>query len=76
MNLEEGDAVVGVALVREGQQVVLATAKGMAIRFVLDASVRLMGRQAFGVIGIRLDKKDRVVDMAVVDDTATPPHRL
>ena len=68
LNLEEGDAVVGVALVREGQQVVLGTAKGMAIRFVLDASVRMMGRQAFGVIGIRLDKKDRVVDMAIVDD--------
>ena len=33
--------------------------------------MRLMGRQAFGVIGIRLDKKDRVVDMAVVDDTAS-----
>jgi len=71
LNLEEGDAVVGVALVREGQQVVLATAKGMAIRFVLDESVRLMGRQAFGVIGIRIDKSDRVVDMAVVDDTAS-----
>ena len=72
LSLEEGDAVVGVHLVREGQQVVLVTAKGMAIRFVLDeASVRLMGRQAFGVNGIRLEKDDRVVDMALVDDQAS-----
>jgi len=71
LGLEEGDAVVGVALMREGQQVVLATAKGMAIRFVINEAVRPMGRQAYGVIGIRVEKADRVVDMAVVDDTAS-----
>ncbi len=72
LSLEEGDAVVGVALVREGTQVVLVTAKGMAIRFAVgEDSVRAMGRQAYGVIGIRLDAGDRVVDMAPVDDTAT-----
>jgi len=72
LNLEEGDAVVGVSLVREGQQVVLATAKGMAIRFVVDeSSVRPMGRSSYGVNGIRLEKSDRVVDMSVVDDTAS-----
>ncbi len=72
LSLEDGDAVVGVSLVREGQHVVLATAKGMAIRFPMEESaVRRMGRTAFGVNGIRLDKGDRVVDMSVVDDTAT-----
>jgi DNA gyrase subunit A len=72
LGLEEGDAVVGVVLVREGQHVVLVTAKGMAIRFVVDAdAVRPMGREAFGVIGIRIGKDDRVVDMAIVDDSAT-----
>jgi DNA gyrase subunit A len=72
LSLEEGDAVVGVTLVREGQQAVLATAKGMAIRFVVDeSSVRPMGRSAFGVIGIRIDDGDRVVDMALVDETTT-----
>jgi DNA gyrase subunit A len=43
----------------------------MAIRFVVNEAVRPMGRAAYGVIGIRLDKDDRVVDMAVVDDTAS-----
>jgi DNA gyrase subunit A len=72
LSLEDGDAVVGVALVREGAQVVLATAKGMAIRFpVAEDTVRPMGRAAYGVIGIRLAKDDRVVDMAVVDDRAS-----
>ena len=72
LSLEDGDAVVGVALVREGAQAVLATAKGMAIRFpVTEDSVRPMGRAAYGVIGIRLASGDRVVDMAIVDDRAT-----
>src|SRR5207247_10786668 len=36
-----------------------------------DSSVRAMGRPAFGVIGLRLEKSDRVVDMAPVDDAAS-----
>jgi DNA gyrase subunit A len=72
LSLEEGDAVIGAILVREGSQVVLVTAKGMAIRFVVSEDhVRLMGRQAYGVNGIRLEKDDRVVGMAAVDETAT-----
>jgi DNA gyrase subunit A len=43
----------------------LATQKGMAIRFP-EKQVRPMGRQAHGVNGIRLRKGDRVVGMAVV----------
>ena len=71
LSLEDGDAVAGVSLVREGQHVVLATAKGMAIRFPMDESaVRRMGRTAFGVIGIRIDKGD--VDAgAVLGQVAT-----
>jgi len=47
LNLEEGGRGVSACALREGQQVVLATAKGMAIRFVLDESVRLMaGRRS------------------------------
>src|SRR5262245_56267465 len=44
----------------------------MAIRFVVDeSSVRPMARSAFGVFGIRIDDGDRVVDMSVVDESAT-----
>ncbi len=50
--------------------VILATAEGRIARFS-EAEVRPMGRQAAGVIGIRLARKgDRVVGMSVVQPEA------
>jgi DNA gyrase subunit A len=46
-------------------EVVLITRDGMSIRFS-EEDVRDMGRPAAGVRGIRLDKKDDVVALAVV----------
>ncbi|MBS3734058.1 MAG: DNA gyrase subunit A [Phycisphaerae bacterium] len=68
--LSEGDAVVGVAVTRGGDEVVLATAEGKAIRFK-ETDVRAMGRTATGVRGVNLRDGDVVVDMAVVDPMAT-----
>lgn len=67
INLMDDDNLVAVGLIREGQQVVLATQYGQAIRF--DANdVRDTGRATQGVIGIRFkEQNDRVVSMAVVD---------
>jgi DNA gyrase subunit A len=42
----------------------------MSIRFE-ESDVRVMGRPATGVRGIRLEKDDHVVALAVVDSTAT-----
>jgi DNA gyrase subunit A len=64
INLDEGDRLIGVSLVSGGEQIVLATANGYAIRF--DATdVRSMGRTATGVRGISLREGDRVVDLVV-----------
>ena len=62
VQLREGDALVGTALADEQDEVVLVTALGKAIRFGLS-EVRAMGRDATGVIGIRLLEGDRVVSM-------------
>jgi len=63
INIEEGDELVA-ATVTDGEQIVfLATHEGQAIRFD-EADVRSMGRQAYGVIGVRMDKGDFVVGMA------------
>ncbi len=45
--------------------IIIATAKGQGIHFK-ETEVRQMGRQASGVIGIRLKKDDYVVGMEVV----------
>jgi DNA gyrase subunit A len=68
--LQDGDVMIGVALTRGTDEVVLATRNGQAIRFP-EALVRPMGRTAAGVRGIRLRKNDEVVDMVVVDEMAT-----
>jgi DNA gyrase subunit A len=66
--LEEGDELVGVALVTdESTELLLATHAGRLVRFPL-AEVRPMGRATYGVIGVRLsgEKDDHVVAMAPV----------
>lgn len=66
INLEEGDSLINAVLVSEGDEVVLATKNGMAIRFS-EADARPMGRDTKGVKGITLSKDDEVVGLAVAD---------
>ncbi len=62
--LLEGDELIGVRKTNGANQVVLATANGMAIRFK-EGDVRSTGRKTQGVIGISLAKDDGVIGMAV-----------
>jgi DNA gyrase subunit A len=66
ISLEEGDSLIGVALVRPGDEVLLCTRRGMAIRFD-ESDARSMGRNTRGVKGISLMKDDEVVGMVVAD---------
>jgi DNA gyrase subunit A len=68
--LQEGDRVIGVAITRGDDEVMLGTAEGQAIRFS-EQDVRAMGRTASGVRGINLRDDDYVVDMCLVDPMAT-----
>jgi DNA gyrase subunit A len=66
INLEEGDTLIDVVMTTPGNEVVLSTRKGMAIRFD-EANVRTMGRNTKGVKGIKLTGDDEVVGMVVAD---------
>lgn len=66
ITLEEGDELIQVALTKPGDEIVLSTRKGMAIRF-RESNVRAMGRAAKGVKGIKLAPEDEVVGMVVAD---------
>jgi DNA gyrase subunit A len=68
--LQEGDRVIGVAITKGDDEVMLGTAEGQAIRFS-EQDVRSMGRTASGVRGINLRDDDYVVDMCLVDPMAT-----
>ncbi|MCK4374901.1 MAG: DNA gyrase subunit A, partial [Candidatus Brocadiae bacterium] len=58
IDLAKGDRLLGVRKTTGGQQVILGTRRGRAIRFD-ERDVRPMGRTAGGVRGIRLRGKDR-----------------
>jgi DNA gyrase subunit A len=70
IGLAEGDQLIDARLTAGDQDMILSTRKGKAIRFA-ETDVRVMGRTARGVRGIRLRGGDCVVGMAIVDDTAT-----
>jgi DNA gyrase subunit A len=64
IGIDKGDELVGVTLTDGNQIVFLASHDGQAIRFD-EADVRSMGRPAFGVRGMNLDKGDYIVGMAM-----------
>lgn len=66
LTLDEGDRLVGVALTDGNKQIILASKKGMAVRFK-ESDVRAMGRTAKGVRGIKL-AGDRLVGMIVAEE--------
>jgi len=69
IKLREDDELVGVVITKPGDEIVLATANGMAIRF-RESDVRPMGRAATGVKGITLAPNDRVVGVVVAEPDA------
>ncbi len=69
IKLREDDELVDVVVTKAGDEVVLATARGMAIRFP-ESNVRPMGRNTSGVKGIRLQGDDELVGMVVADPDA------
>ena len=58
--IQEGDALLRVLWAREEDEVLLITARGMAIRFAVR-EVRPMGLVAAGVSGIKLESGDEVI---------------
>ena len=68
--LDKGDKLIGVKLTHGGQEIVLGTENGKAIRFSED-DVRCMGRATRGVKGIALRSDDNVKGIVIVDKNAT-----
>ncbi|MFQ5595002.1 MAG: DNA gyrase subunit A [Anaerolineae bacterium] len=65
ISLDEGDELRWASVTHGGQEVILTTEKGQAIRFS-EEEVRSMGRTAAGVNAIRLAKGDHVASMDIV----------
>ncbi|MCP5061444.1 MAG: DNA gyrase subunit A [Ignavibacteriae bacterium] len=65
INITDGDRLIEVKLTDGDNDIVIATKKGLAIRFK-ESDARPMGRTATGVRGIRLGKDDIVIGVIVV----------
>jgi DNA gyrase subunit A len=70
MNVPDDDNLIEAKMTDSSCDIVLATREGQAIRFH-EEKVRHMGRTAYGVKGITLEKNDRVIGMVVVKRDAT-----
>ena len=68
INLDEGDELIFVRHTKGDQSVMIATRRGMCVRFD-ENNVRGMGRAARGVKGITLQNDDYVIGVAIVDDS-------
>jgi DNA gyrase subunit A len=62
-----GDRLIGVKLLREEQEIFLASDSGKAIRFSATDARETKSRTGIGVRGMSLKKGGKVVSMAVVD---------
>src|SRR5581483_12266734 len=74
IGIEQGDELVACRITDGNQIIFLASHEGMAVRFD-ESHVRPMGRAAYGVWGIDLEKNDYVVGMATTTKPDAPKER-
>jgi DNA gyrase subunit A len=67
VTLEDGDFLIGVAQTDGKQDIMLFSDAGKAVRFKED-EVRVMGRNAAGVRGMRLQKNQNVISLLAVGE--------
>ncbi len=72
INIDEGDELIAARLTRPGQQIMLFTRNGMAVRFD-ETLIRPIGRVARGVRGVMLKNND---DKVVGCEVVTPQENI
>lgn len=68
---DEDDRLIGVALLDEGDDVLLATRQGKAIRFAGDDVREFQSRNSTGVRGMRLLGDDEVISLSILHRVGT-----
>ena len=67
LDLNEGDELAWVKMTSGNDEVIIATKKGMAIRFK-ETDIRPMGRLARGVKAMKLKEGDEIVGMSIIEE--------
>jgi len=74
INLDEDDHLGWACLTGGKDEIILVTRNGQALRYA-ETEIRAMGRQAMGVIGMRLRSGDRLAAMEVASGPPAGGHR-
>ena len=69
INLKEGDELINVKRIAEGQQVVMVSSEGKAIVWP-ESEARAMGRDTMGVRGMEVPDGQRMLDISVVTENS------
>ncbi len=75
LKLKKGDTLLSAVPVEKGDTIMLASSRGQAIRFK-ESDVRIMGRGASGVRGMKLKSGEKIVGADVAPKSATELHIL
>ncbi|PNB47003.1 DNA gyrase subunit A, partial [Pseudomonas sp. FW305-130] len=74
--VDADDRLIGVALLSENDDVLLATRQGKAIRFAADEVREFQSRNSTGVRGMTLKGDDEVISLSILHRVgATPEER-
>ena len=69
MKLDQDDKIIGVKICKEDQDILLSTQFGKCIRFKSKKLRLFKGRSSKGIKGIKLNDKDKVISLTVLDNS-------
>ena len=69
MKLDEDDRIIGVKICKDDQDILLSTQFGKCIRFKSKRLRLFKGRSSKGIKGIKLNDKDKVISLSILDNT-------
>ena len=69
MKLDQDDKIIGVKICNDDQDILLSTQFGKCIRFKSKKLRLFKGRSSKGIKGIQLSEKDKVISLAIIDNS-------
>ena len=73
MKLDQDDRIIGVKICKDDQDILLSTQLGKCIRFKSKKLRLFKGRSSKGIKGIKLNDKDKVISLSVLDNSNISP---
>ena len=76
MKLDQDDKIIGVKICNDDQDVLLSTKLGKCIRFKSKKLRLFKGRSSKGIKGIKLNEKDKVISLSILENSTISPKTI